>query len=75
MLENGGLVQQARVNGVKQFAENPNFDEAVVDAVADNQSAHKLIADYFWSDAPGRPTLILALALALAFHELAAEVA
>ena len=45
----------------------------VVDAVADNQSAHKVIADYFWSDAPGRPTLILAIAKA--FHELAAEVA
>ncbi|MFN8106662.1 MAG: type I restriction endonuclease [Nocardioidaceae bacterium] len=73
MLENEGLVQQARVNSVKQFAESPDFDEAVVDAVADNQTAHKVIADYFWSDAPGRPTLILALAKA--FHELAAEVA
>lgn len=73
MMENEGLVQQARVNSVKQFAESPDFDEAVVDAVADNQSAHKVIADYFWSDAPGRPTLILALAKA--FHELAAEVA
>ncbi len=73
MLENEGLVQQARVNSVKQFAESPDFDEAVVDAVSDNQSAHKVIADYFWSDAPGRPTLILALAKA--FHELAAEVA
>lgn len=73
MLENEGLVQQARVNSIKQFAESPDFDEAVVDAVADNQTAHKVIADYFWSDAPGRPTLILALAKA--FHELAAEVA
>ena len=73
MRENDGLVQQARVNSVKQFAESPDFDEAVVDAVADNQTAHKVIADYFWSDAPGRPTLILALAKA--FHELAAEVA
>lgn len=72
MLENEALVQQARVNSVKQFAESPDFDEAVVDAVADNQGAHKRIADYFWSDAPGRPILILALAKA--FHELAAEV-
>jgi type I restriction enzyme R subunit len=71
MLENDGLVQQARVNSVKQFAESPDFDEAVVDAVADNQNAHKAIADYFWSDSPGRPSLILALAKA--FHELAAE--
>jgi type I restriction enzyme R subunit len=71
MLENEGLVQQARVNSVRQFAESPDFDEAVVDAVADNQGAHNKIADYFWSDAPGRPSLILALAKA--FHELAAE--
>jgi type I restriction enzyme R subunit len=72
MLENEGLVQQAKVNSVKQFAESPYFDEAVVDAVADNQGAHNKIADYFFSGAPGRPTLILALAKA--FHELAAEV-
>jgi type I restriction enzyme, R subunit len=71
MLEDKALVQQARVNSVKQFAESPDFDEAVVDAVSDNQSAHGRIADYFWSDAPGRPNLILALAKA--FHELAAE--
>jgi len=72
MLENEGLVQQAKVNSVKQFAESPDFDEAVVDSVADNQGAHNKIADYFWSDSPGRPTIILALAKA--FHELAAEV-
>jgi type I restriction enzyme R subunit len=71
MLENEALVQQARVNTVKQFAESPDFDEAVVDAVTDNQGAHKKIADYFFSGAPGRPTLILALAKA--FHALAAE--
>jgi len=73
MLENEALVQQARVNTVRQFAESPDFDEAVVDAVSDNQGAHNKIADYFWSDAPGRPSLILALAKA--FHELAADVA
>ncbi|MCW2690802.1 MAG: hsdR [Mycobacterium sp.] len=73
MLENEGLVQQAKVNSVKQFAESPDFDEAVVDAVVDNRGAHNKIADFFWSDSPGRPTLILALAKA--FHELAAEVA
>ncbi|MEI2827467.1 MAG: hypothetical protein V9F04_14520 [Dermatophilaceae bacterium] len=28
------------MNSVKQFAESPDFDEAVVDAVADNQGAH-----------------------------------
>ncbi|MCA0328486.1 MAG: DEAD/DEAH box helicase family protein [Actinobacteria bacterium] len=72
MLEDQGLVQQARVNSMKQFAESPDFDEAVVDAVADNKGAHNRIADYFWSDAPGRSNLILALAKA--FHELASEV-
>jgi type I restriction enzyme R subunit len=71
MLENEPLVQQARVNTVKQFAESPDFDEAVVDAVSDNQGAHKRIADYLFADAPGRPVLILALAKA--FHQLAAE--
>lgn len=71
MMENEGLVQQDRVNSVKQFAESPDFDKAVVDAVADNRGAQYKIADYFCSDAPGRPTLILALAKA--FHELAAE--
>jgi type I restriction enzyme R subunit len=71
MLENEPLVQQARVNTVKQFAESPDFDEAVVDAVSDNQGAHKRIADYIFADAPGRPVLILALAKA--FHQLAAE--
>jgi type I restriction enzyme R subunit len=71
MLENEGLVQQAKINSVKQFAESPDFDEAVVDAVADNQGAHNKIADYFFSGAPGRPTLIMALAKA--FHEYAAE--
>lgn len=72
MLEDEGLVQQAKVNSVKQFAESPDFDEAVVDAVSDNQGAHNKIADYIFSGAPGRPTLILALAKA--FHELASEV-
>ena len=72
MMENEGLIQQARVNSVKQFAESPDFDEAVVDAVSDNQGAHNQIADYFFSGAAGRPTLILALAKA--FHELASEV-
>lgn len=71
MLENEPLVQQARVNTVKQFSESPDFDEAVVDAVSDNQGAHKRIADYLFADAPGRPVLILALAKA--FHQLAAE--
>ncbi|MFT4186979.1 MAG: hypothetical protein QM621_00180 [Aeromicrobium sp.] len=73
MLEDDALVQQARVNSARQFAESPDFDEAVVDAVTDNHDAHAKIADFFWSDAPGRAGLILALANA--FHELAADAA
>ncbi|WP_310962436.1 type I restriction endonuclease subunit R [Nocardioides terrisoli] len=71
MLENESLVQQARVNSIKQFSESPDFDEAVVDAVADNQGAHNKIADYFFTDAPGRSNLVRSLAKA--FHELAAD--
>ncbi len=73
MLEDEGLVQQARVNSIKQFAESPDFDEAVVDAITDNQGAHGKIADYFFSSAPGRAALVNALAKA--FHELASDAA
>ena len=73
MLEDDRLVQQAKVNSLRQFAESPDFDEAVVDAVSDNQGAHNKIADYFFSGAPGRPALVLALAKA--FYELATDAA
>ena len=73
MLEDDALVQQAKVNSIKQFAESPDFDEAVVDAVADNQEAHGKIADYFFSQEAGRARLIQALAKA--FHGIAAEAA
>ena len=73
MLEDEALVQQAKVNSIKQFAESPDFDEAVVDAVADNQEAHGKIADYFFSQEAGRARLIQALAKA--FHGIAAEAA
>jgi type I restriction enzyme R subunit len=73
MLENEALVQQAKVNTVKQFAESPDFDEAVVDAVADNQGAHNKIADYFFANGPGRTAILLSLAKA--FHQLAIETA
>lgn len=73
MLEDEALVQQAKVNSIKQFAESPDFDEAVVDAVADNQEAHGKIADYFFSQEAGRARLMQALAKA--FHGIAAEAA
>jgi type I restriction enzyme R subunit len=62
LLENEALVQQARVNSAAQFAESPDFEEAVQEAVADNQGAHKMLADYFFSDTPGRAQLVVELA-------------
>ena len=44
------LVQQAQVNTPKQFTESPDFDDAVVGAVADNQGAHNKMADYFFGE-------------------------
>ncbi|MFD9829022.1 type I restriction endonuclease subunit R [Tsukamurella tyrosinosolvens] len=58
LLDNGDLVQQAKVNSTKQFVESPDFDDAINDAVADNQDAHGKMSDYFYSNAPGRSALI-----------------
>ncbi|WP_394937734.1 type I restriction endonuclease subunit R [Psychromicrobium sp. YIM B11713] len=69
LLENETLVQQARVNTTRQFSESPDFDDALKLAVSDNQAAHARMADYFFSSAPGRPTLISLIASA--FHEFA----
>ena len=71
--ENESLVQQARANTAKQFAESPDFDEAVVDAVADNQGAYATMADFFFADGPTRRRLIIELAKA--FHELSKDAA
>lgn len=71
MMEDEALVQQAKVNTAKQFSESPDFDEAVVDAVSDNQGAHNKIAEYFYSGAPGRQSLMQSLAKA--FHAAAVE--
>jgi type I restriction enzyme R subunit len=62
LLDDQGLVQQARVNTPAQFAESPDFDEAVQGVVADNQGAHNTMADYFFSDAPGRAQLVIEMA-------------
>lgn len=68
---------QARAAGqgdsLRQFAESPDFDEAVVAEVSENQEAHNKIADYFFSGAPGRPVLVRALAKA--FYELDTDAA
>ncbi len=58
LLDDDALVQQAKVNSTKQFVESPDFDDAVTGAVADNQGAHDKMADYFFTNAPGRAHLI-----------------
>jgi len=58
LLDDAGLVQQAKVNTPKQFVESPDFDDAVTGAVADNQGAHQKMSDYFFTNAPGRAHLI-----------------
>ena len=58
LLDDDALVQQAKVNSAKQFVESPDFDDAVTGAVADNQGAHNKMADYFFTNAPGRSHLI-----------------
>jgi len=58
LLDDQALVQQAKVNSIKQFVESPDFDDAVTGAVADNQGAHQKMSDYFFSNAPGREYLI-----------------
>jgi type I restriction enzyme R subunit len=62
LLEDQGLVQQAKVNSPTQFAESPDFDDAVTGAVADNQGAHNKMSDYFFTSTPGRTTLVAELA-------------
>lgn len=71
--ENTALVQQAKANTAKQFAESPDFTEAVIDAVADNHDAYAKIADFFFADAPGRKKLVIELAKA--FHAIAKDAA
>ncbi|CAN5296561.1 DEAD/DEAH box helicase family protein [soil metagenome] len=71
LLEDDGLVQQAKVNSPKQFAESPDFDDAVTGAVADNQGSHNKMADYFFTNAPGRAELVAAIAKA--FYTYAAD--
>jgi type I restriction enzyme R subunit len=69
LLDNDKLVQQTQVNTPRQFAESPDFDDAVTGAVVDNQGAHNLVADYFFGNAPGRALLIADIATY--FYELA----
>ncbi|OMB84182.1 hypothetical protein A5743_02745 [Mycolicibacterium conceptionense] len=54
LLEDCALVQQAKVNCAKQFADSPNVDDAVTGLVADNQGAQEKMSDYLFTNAPGR---------------------
>ncbi|WP_129978013.1 type I restriction endonuclease [Rhodococcus sp. Q1] len=65
------LVKQTTVNSKKQFIESQDFQEAVVEAVVDNQEAHNTMADYFFSDGPAISAVIIALADA--FYEAAID--
>lgn len=58
LLSDENLVQQAKVNTIKQFVESPDFDDAVTGAVADNQGSHNKMADYFFASGPGRTELL-----------------
>jgi type I restriction enzyme R subunit len=62
LLADDALVRQAKVNTPKQFVESPDFDDAVTGAVADNQGAHNKMADYFFTNAPGKSVLITDIA-------------
>ena len=71
LLEDPDLVKQAMVNSKKQFLESQDFQEAVTEAVLDNQNAHNTMADHFFSDGPGIRAVITALAEA--FYEAALD--
>lgn len=52
LLEDRGLVQQAKVNTPREFAESPAFDYAVTRIVAENHGDHNKMSNYFFSNAP-----------------------
>ncbi len=71
LLESPELVNQAKVNKKKQFMESKDFQEAVIDAVADNQNANNTMSDYFFGDGPSLNSVMVALADA--FYESAKD--
>ncbi|UYB40167.1 hypothetical protein SLV14_002757 [Streptomyces sp. Je 1-4] len=71
LLTDPNLVQQTRVNSKKQFLDSQDFQAAVTEAVADNQGAHNMMADYFFTDGPAINSIIVALADA--FYEAAID--
>jgi type I restriction enzyme, R subunit len=58
LLSDQALLQQAKANTPKQFAESPDLRDSVLAAVADNQGAHNKRADYFYGEGAGVGHLI-----------------
>ena len=54
------LIGNGRVRSPARLS--PDFDDAVTGAVADNQGAHNKMADYFFTNAPGRSVLVADIA-------------
>ena len=50
LLSDQALLQQAKANTPKQFAESPDLRDSVLAAVADNQGAHNKRAEYFYGE-------------------------
>jgi type I restriction enzyme, R subunit len=50
LLSDQALLQQAKANTPKQFAESPDLRDSVLAAVAGNQGAHNKRADYFYGE-------------------------
>ncbi|WP_326547405.1 DEAD/DEAH box helicase family protein [Mycolicibacterium sp. ND9-15] len=50
LLSDQALLQQAKANTPKQFAESPDLWDSVLAAVADNQGAHNKRAEYFYGE-------------------------
>ena len=50
------------MNSPQQFADSPDFDDAVQEVVADNQGAHNKMADFFFSDHPRKYELVMSIA-------------
>jgi type I restriction enzyme R subunit len=71
LLSDQALLQQAKANTPKQFAESPDLRDSVLAAIADNQGAHNKRADYFYGEGPGVGRLMRDIAWMV--HEFAAN--
>lgn len=58
LMDDDTVRSQAGANTRKQFVESPDLSEAVTNAVADNQTSHNKMADYFFTDLRVRQELV-----------------